>query len=125
MYVVRKEILFCKVDDLIKYLIVMCDDDTAIRADHRVTGRKVLHVTIALVLEVRGVKVVTITLKFQNSIAVSTEPVIELPRTLSQSPVYLACRKSRFSNAPWLLMIPLSFTSFAVSQCFYSHTYPI
>ena len=118
MYVVRKEILFCKVDDLIKYLIVMCEDDTAIRADHRVTGRKVLHVTIALVLEVRGVKVVTITLKFKDSISGSTVTVIKLPRTFIQAPVYLARWKRRFSKVPWLLTIPWSFVSSAVSQFF-------
>ena len=110
--------MFCEVDDLVTYLIVACNYETAIMADQHVTSRKSLHGTIALVLEVRGVKVVTITLKLKDSISGSTVPVIKLPRTFIQEPVYLARWKRRFSKVPWLLTIPWSFVSSAVSQFF-------
>ena len=50
-------------DDIFTYLIVMCDDKTAVRSAQRLTHRKGLHATITLVLEIRGVNVVTNTLK--------------------------------------------------------------
>ena len=43
------------------YLIGMCDYETSVRADQHVMHRKVLHATVAFVLEVRGVEVITST----------------------------------------------------------------
>ena len=52
---------FCEVDDLGMYLIVTCDDKTAVRSAQRVTRRKGLHETVGLVLEIGGVNIVTST----------------------------------------------------------------
>ena len=53
--------MFYEVDDLVAYIIVTCDDETPIRADQHVMYRKGLHATVALILDVRGFNVVTIT----------------------------------------------------------------
>ena len=45
------------------FIIVTCNEDTVIRAAQCVTHPKYLHATVAIVLEVRGVNVVTIALK--------------------------------------------------------------
>ena len=53
--------MFCDVNDFVTYLTVTCNDDTAIRAAHCMMHRKRLHTIVTLVLEIRGVHVVTIT----------------------------------------------------------------
>ena len=59
MYAGSGEGLFLEVDDLIMYLIVTCDNKTSIRAAQCMLHRKGLHSTVAFVLEVRGVNVIT------------------------------------------------------------------
>ena len=51
-----EERLFYEVDDLVTYLVLMCDGETTVRESQRVTHQKDLHATVAFVLEVRGVK---------------------------------------------------------------------
>ena len=46
---------------LVMYPIVMFDEDTYIREDQLLAHRKGLHATVAFILEVRGVNVVTST----------------------------------------------------------------
>ena len=53
-YKVRGEGLYCKVDDLVTYLIVTCNDDTPVSVYERVTHQKGLHATVAFLLGVRG-----------------------------------------------------------------------
>ena len=57
------ESLLCGVDDLVTYLVVTCDDESAIKAYQRVTYQKHLHATVILVLQIGGFNVVTSTLK--------------------------------------------------------------
>ena len=49
-YVIGGESLFYEVDDIVAYLIVACDDETAVRASQQVTHQKGLHATITLFL---------------------------------------------------------------------------
>ena len=58
MYKVRGERLFWEVDYLVTYLVVACDEDTAVRTDQCVTHQKGLNATITLVLDIRGVNIV-------------------------------------------------------------------
>ena len=64
MYTVREEGLSGKVDDLIKYLIVMYYDKNFAAASVRVTHRKCLQATITFLSKVRGVNFITSTKKF-------------------------------------------------------------
>ena len=48
-------------DDLVTYLIVMCDYKTSVRVPQRMMHRKGLHATVLFILEVKGVNVVTST----------------------------------------------------------------
>ena len=52
-----------EVDNLVTYLIVICNNKTSSDAAERVMCRKVLQVTITFILNVRGVNVLTITQK--------------------------------------------------------------
>ena len=97
------------------YIVVTCDDDYRIKADQLVTHQRGLHATVAFVLEIGGVEFVTSTFKNQIFVADSTVPVSVLPRTLIQTPVWLACSKRHVSNAFWSLTIPLHFAPFAAS----------
>ena len=58
-YIGRVEVLSCKADDLVKYLIVMCNAKIFVRADQRMTHPNVFRATVVFVLEVRGVNFVT------------------------------------------------------------------
>ena len=50
-----------KVDDLVAYLVLMCDDKTSIAADEHVTHRKGLQETVAFYWKVRGVNLIMCT----------------------------------------------------------------
>ena len=50
--------MFCKVDNLVMYLIVTCDDETTVRAAQRVAHQKGLHTTVKMILGAIGVNVV-------------------------------------------------------------------
>ena len=50
-------------DDLVTYLIVAGDDKTSVATAEIVTHRSGLHATVKFILEVRGVIVITRTLK--------------------------------------------------------------
>ena len=49
--------------DLVTYLIVTCDENNSVREAQRVLHQKGLHATVAFVLEVRGINIVTSKLK--------------------------------------------------------------
>ena len=51
------------VDDLVLYFIGPCDYKTSVAADDCVTHRKGLQETIPFILKIRGVNVITSTLK--------------------------------------------------------------
>ena len=104
--------------DIVTYLVVMFNDESAISAAQRVMHQKGLHATVVIVLDIGGINTVTSTLKSLNSVAVSTVPVTVVPCMLIQAPVFLARSKSYFSKAPWSLTITLIFESFAVSCSF-------
>ena len=63
MYTVRGESFLCRVDYIVTYLVVTCDDESTIRAAQRVMHRRGFHATVAFVLDIGGVNVVTSTLK--------------------------------------------------------------
>ena len=65
-----------KVDDLVMYIIMMCNDETAIATAERVTLIKGLQSTITFSLKVRGVNVIACTLKLRDSVAASNVPVM-------------------------------------------------
>ena len=46
-------------DDLVPYLIATCDENISIAAAECMTHQKGLHSTIAIILEVMGVNVIT------------------------------------------------------------------
>ena len=124
-YSVRVEYLYCEVDDLVMYLIVMCNEKTSVGAAQRVTHQKYLHATVAFVLGVRWVNVVTSTYKFLDSVKSITVPLTVVACTLIQAPVCLVHRKRRFLKAPWLLTIPWSFASFLASWFLYRTASPL
>ena len=53
--------MYCKVDDIIMYVIVACNDKTSIRLDQQVTHQKSMHATVKFILEVRGFNVLVST----------------------------------------------------------------
>ena len=61
MYTVRVEGLSRDVDYLILYLILTCNDENSVAAADCVTHRKFLQATIAFILKVRGVNIITST----------------------------------------------------------------
>ena len=50
-----------KVDDIVMYLIVTCDDKTSVAIYECVTHQKGLHATVVFLLEVNGVNIIKIT----------------------------------------------------------------
>ena len=58
MYAVRGEGLSGKMDDLVTYIIVTCDDDTYVDAAKRLTHRKGPQATIKFLLKVRRFNVI-------------------------------------------------------------------
>ena len=61
MYAVRGEGLSGKMDDLVTYIIVTCDDDTYVDASKGLTHRKGPQATIKFLLKVRGFNVISST----------------------------------------------------------------
>ena len=60
-YIVRGEGLSGKLDDLVTYIFVTCDDKIFVAASECMTHRKVLRATITFSSKVRGVNVITCT----------------------------------------------------------------
>ena len=60
-YKVRGEGLYCKVDDLVTYLIVTWDDETSVATAECVMHRKGLQATVKFILNVRWVNGITST----------------------------------------------------------------
>ena len=50
-----------KVDDLVTYIFVTCNDKTYVATSERVTHRKYLQSTVTFPLKIRGVNVITCT----------------------------------------------------------------
>ena len=57
----RVESLSVKVDDLVPYIIVACNDETSVAVSERVTHRKGLNTAVAFLLKFRGVNFITST----------------------------------------------------------------
>ena len=51
--------MYGDVDDLVMFLIVACNDETSVAAAGPPTYQKCLHATVAFLLEVRGVIIIT------------------------------------------------------------------
>ena len=60
MYAVRTEFLYGEVDDLVTYLIVMCNGETPVPAAESVSHRKGLQATMTFILKVKKVDVILI-----------------------------------------------------------------
>ena len=61
MYAVRGEVLSSKVDDIVTYPIVKCDEETSVAAAERVMHRKGLKATVKFILNIRWVNGITST----------------------------------------------------------------
>ena len=60
---VRGEVSSVEVDDIITYLVVVCNDKTSVVASDIVMHRKGLQSTVTFSLKVRGVNIITRTFK--------------------------------------------------------------
>ena len=60
MYSNKGEVLYGKIDYLVTYLILTCNDNISVYADEHVIHRKGPQEIIAFILKVRGVNVITI-----------------------------------------------------------------
>ena len=79
-----------EVDDLITYLVVICNEKTYVAAAELVTHIQGLQETVKFLLKVRRFNVITYTQKSRNYVAASTVLVTVLPCKLSQEPMCLA-----------------------------------
>ena len=96
----RLEVLSGMVDYLVMYLIVTFDDETYIAADECMTHQKGLQETVTFILRVRGVNVIMITLKLQNSFAASIVLVTAVsPYARPGTSVFGAEEKAFFDGA--------------------------
>ena len=91
--------LFRKVQEIITYFFVTCDDKASVSAAKPMMyeeGQRSANVF----LEVRGGgSIITNTQKQRNSVAANTAPVTIVPRKVSQEPVFLARSMRRQSIA--------------------------
>ena len=87
MYAVRLEGLSSQVYDLAIYLVVTCNGETYVAAAEPVTHRNFLQSTVAFILEVRGVKVITCTFKIAKFCCSDYCTGYRSNRTLIQEPV--------------------------------------
>ena len=71
-----------RVDDLVTYSVVTCDDETSVSAYERVIYIKGLQATIAYYVKVRWVNVITCTYYLQNSVTAIHVLVIVVLYTL-------------------------------------------
>ena len=79
--------MYGRVDDLVTYLIVTYNNETSVAAAECVTHQKVLHATATFILKIRGIIVITSTLKSSNPIVASAVPVTVVPCMISQVPM--------------------------------------